>query len=94
MQLTDAEAGRIVEQLLARVPAEARTRGITIEAHALVAPSPATAILAAAERFTSAVICLGSRGNTGLSKLVLGSTAQGVVEASTRPVLVVRPQAP
>ena len=92
--LTGAQEGMILERLLSRVPAEARRRGCTIEAHALVGLNPVVAILTAAERFTSSVICLGSRGNTGLSKLVLGSTAQGVIEASTRPVLVARPQEP
>ncbi|MBS1152430.1 MAG: Universal stress protein, partial [Myxococcaceae bacterium] len=86
-----AEAERtIVERLMARVPREAQRRGLTVHAHVLVNSNPANAIVAAAERFTSAVICLGARAHPGLSK-VLGSTAQGVFAASQRPVLIVRP---
>ncbi len=87
---TAAEERKIIDQLMARVPAEMRSRGVLINAHALVAVRPADAIVAASERFSSSVICLGSRANTSLSKLVFGSTAQGVLDVSTRPVLVVR----
>ncbi len=92
--LTVAEEKEITQQLLARIPASVAARGLTIRAHALVGSNAAQSILAAAERLTSSVICLGSRANAGIAKLVLGSTAQGVFEASKRPVLIVRPPEP
>ena len=92
--LTAAAEAKIVEQLIARVPALARTRGVTIKAHALVNPNAAQAIVAAAERFGSAIIALGSRADAAVSKAVFGSTSQGVFDSSKRPVLIVRPQEP
>ena len=89
--LTAAEEQKIVEQLIQRLPADVRARGLTVTARALVSLSPAHAIVAAAERFSASAICLGSRGLGAISKLVLGSTAQGVFDASSRPVFVVRP---
>ena len=44
----------------------------------------------AAERFGADLICMGSRGRSGLTKVLLGSVAQGVMAQSKRPVLVLR----
>jgi nucleotide-binding universal stress UspA family protein len=43
-----------------------------------------------AERFGADVIVLGSQGRSALGRVVLGSVAQAVMAASTRPVFVVR----
>ena len=51
---------------------------------------PAMAICQAAERFGADLICMGSRGRSGLTKVLLGSVAQGVMAQSKRPVLVLR----
>ncbi len=83
---------QLIDRLLERLPPEARANKLNAVGHVLVGPNAAQAISAAAERFNSQVICLGSRGHSGLVKLMLGSTAQGVLEAvSSRPVMVVRP---
>lgn len=50
---------------------------------------PARLIAAAAERFGADVICVGSRGRSGLAKAFLGSVSQGLIVRSGRPVLVV-----
>jgi nucleotide-binding universal stress UspA family protein len=92
VQLSPEAERRIAEQLMARVPRETQTRGLVVNAHALVGLHPAQAIVAAAERYTSSVICLGSRVHAGLAKWVVGSTAQGVFASSNRPVLIVRTQ--
>jgi nucleotide-binding universal stress UspA family protein len=47
-------------------------------------------ICAAAERLGVDVVCIGSRGESGL-KALLGSVVAGVLRESARPVLVIRP---
>ena len=89
--LTADDEQKIVAQLIARIPHQARTRGGVVHAHALVSSNAGHAIAAAAERFGSSVICLGSRGASGLSKFVFGSTAQALFEVTRRPVLIVPP---
>jgi nucleotide-binding universal stress UspA family protein len=60
---------------------------VTIEV--LAGDEPAWLITAAAERFGADVICIGSRGRAGLTKAMLGSVSQGILLATTRPVLMV-----
>ena len=43
-----------------------------------------------ADREDIDLICVGTRGNTGFKKLLIGSTAQGVVTYAHCPVLVVK----
>jgi nucleotide-binding universal stress UspA family protein len=50
----------------------------------------AAGILAAAESPPAGLIVMGSRGNTGLKRLALGSVARNVVLAATTSVLVAR----
>jgi nucleotide-binding universal stress UspA family protein len=47
-------------------------------------------IVAVAERRGADLIVLGSRGRTGLRRLLLGSVARNVVSGSTASVLIVR----
>lgn len=51
---------------------------------------PARLIGAAAERFGADVICVGSRGRSGLARALLGSVSQGLLLRSRRPVLVIQ----
>ena len=50
---------------------------------------PARLITAAAERFDADVICVGARGRAALTKAIVGSVSQGILLATTRPVLMV-----
>jgi len=50
---------------------------------------PAHLIAAAAERFGADVICVGSRGRSGLARAILGSVSQGLIVRNGRPVLIV-----
>ena len=43
-----------------------------------------------ADREEVDLICIGTRGNTGFKKLLIGSTAQGVVTYAHCPVLVIK----
>ena len=60
---------------------------VTIEV--MTGDDPARLITAAAERFGADVICVGSRGRAALTKAMLGSVSQGILLATTRPVLMV-----
>lgn len=51
---------------------------------------PAALILARASALSAEMIVMGSRGRSGLSRLVLGSTAEKVIRKSETSVLVVR----
>ncbi len=73
------------------IPAEAVDRGITTDVRVLEGNQLASAICQCAERFGVDLICLGSHGRGGLSRLVLGSVASAVIARSHRPVTVVKP---
>jgi nucleotide-binding universal stress UspA family protein len=53
--------------------------------------NPIEEILRAARRAPADLIVLGAKGHSGLSIMLLGSVSQGVVQHSTLPVLIVRP---
>lgn len=50
----------------------------------------AGAICKAAERHGVDVICMGSRGRSGVARTLLGSTSDRVLKTTTRPVMVVK----
>ncbi|MBM4406813.1 MAG: universal stress protein, partial [Chloroflexi bacterium] len=52
----------------------------------------ATAILAAAEGSKGSFVAMTTRGRTGLTRTLLGSTADWVVRHGGTPVLLVRPK--
>jgi nucleotide-binding universal stress UspA family protein len=74
----------------------ARTRlsnalsALGVKADALVVrQSPVPGIVAAARDTATALVVVGTRGRTGLSRLALGSTAEGVMDLAPCSVLVV-----
>jgi nucleotide-binding universal stress UspA family protein len=75
--------------LLALVPAEAEARGVETRVE-VVEGAPAEAIRAAAERIGADVVCLATRGRSGLSRLLGGSVVQEVAASCARPLLLVR----
>lgn len=58
--------------------------------HEQIEGDPADMIAARAEALDAEMIVMGSRGRTGLARLVLGSTAEKVIRASHCSVLVAR----
>jgi nucleotide-binding universal stress UspA family protein len=52
--------------------------------------SPASAIVACAENLRAELVVVGSRGRTGLARMVLGSVAEGVIRNASCSVLAVR----
>jgi nucleotide-binding universal stress UspA family protein len=71
----------------------AREAGFEAEARVEAAPTPWQEIVAVAEELDASVIAIGSRGRTGLSKVLLGSVASAVAQHSRRSVLIVHPEA-
>jgi nucleotide-binding universal stress UspA family protein len=53
---------------------------------------PADEILAAAREWEADLIVIGTHGRSGISRLILGSTAESVVRYAACPVLVIKPQ--
>lgn len=78
----------ITQQLLALQPANI-SRAVT--AHVIRGDDPATAIAQTAARIGCDMICLASRGRSGLSRAVMGSVADQLLRTSRKPVLVLRP---
>ena len=55
-----------------------------------VAGSVADVILAQARKFRADVIVMGTHGHRGITRLLMGSSAEGVVRKASVPVLLVR----
>jgi nucleotide-binding universal stress UspA family protein len=79
------------KRLLARSEAKIRKARIKVDP-VLVGTlgGVADAILAQAKKWKADVIVLGTHGRRGVSRLVLGSDAEGVVSGARVPVLLVR----
>jgi nucleotide-binding universal stress UspA family protein len=74
--------------------AAARARaGVRVAAADLVEGDPADEILARAEREHADLIVMGTRGQGGLARAVLGSVADAVMRRAPCPVLLVPPEA-
>jgi nucleotide-binding universal stress UspA family protein len=71
----------------------AREAGFAAEARVEIAASPWQEIVAVADELDAGVIAIGSRGRTGLPKVLLGSVASAVAQHSGRSVLIVHPEA-
>lgn len=85
--LRDANAEH--ERIAAEAAARLRERGLNADAEARTG-DVATEILAAAERHRADLVVIGSRGRTGLARLLLGSVARNVLSGSSASVLIVR----
>jgi nucleotide-binding universal stress UspA family protein len=61
-----------------------------IETHIIISQSIVKSILDFAEEKNVDLIVVGTRGRSGIKKLLLGSTASGIVTYSSCPVIVVK----
>lgn len=61
-----------------------------IETHIIISQSTVKSILDFAEEKNVDLIVVGTRGRSGIKKLLLGSTASGIVTYSSCPVIVVK----
>jgi nucleotide-binding universal stress UspA family protein len=86
-----SEERKIVESYLHKVKEMARKAGVTAEAKIIEdQPSIVHAITETAQKEACDLIVIGTKGRTGIRKILLGSVASGVVTYSSCPVLVVR----
>lgn len=74
------------EERLEGIGSALRKRGLKVETMVRRGYAP-EAILAAADELDVDLIAMGTRGRTGLGRLVLGSTAERVVQCAPCPVL-------
>jgi nucleotide-binding universal stress UspA family protein len=87
---TDIETAKRERETLAHAVAS-RLEDAGRRAHAHVRVGDAAAgIIEEAESWNADLIALGSRGLTGLTRVVLGSVARNVLQGSDRSVLIVR----
>jgi nucleotide-binding universal stress UspA family protein len=84
-----AEAARRLESVAAAL----RERGVAVETRVEEAERPADAICAAVRGSLADFVAMASRGQRGIERALLGSTAEGVVRHSDVPVLLVTPAA-
>ena len=77
--------GRIATEYVEKL---ARASGVNIQTKVAIG-YPAEAILKSADESQMDAIVIGSKGRTGLSKILLGSVAEKVVRNSKIPVVVV-----
>ena len=77
-------------ELLQEAAATAAEKGVVAETALLAGPSPAEAIVAYGESHAADLVVVGSRGHGGVASALLGSVSLGVLQASKRPVLIVR----
>lgn len=80
------------EQLLAEAKTTCTQSGITVETE-LVEGDAVDEILRIADEHHVGLICMGTHGRTGLSRLFVGSVCEGVLRRSNVPVLATRPSA-
>jgi nucleotide-binding universal stress UspA family protein len=75
---------------LSRLAERLRAKGAVVDIHVL-SGKPAPMIVDMAVRGNYALIVMGSRGKSGLKRLLLGSVAEEVLRRSPLPVLIVHP---
>lgn len=83
---------RAAEAYLAHFVDDLRRLGLEAEARAVVGPIVGS-ILQVAVDVQADLIVMGTHRGTGISRALLGSVADAVVHESSRPVLLVRPEA-
>ena len=92
-RLADAELikqTKAVRKEFAKLEKTAQKSGVNINAKIIESPVITKAIVNFAKTKKFSLLIIGSQGRTGLDKIVLGSVANGVVNSSRIPVLVVK----
>jgi nucleotide-binding universal stress UspA family protein len=85
------EAKKQTEEWFSHVKSKAAKQGVKITAETIFnPPSVAESIINYASQQNADLIVIGTRGKSGLKRLVLGSVASAVVAHASCPVLVVR----
>ncbi len=77
---------------LADIESRLASEGIKVKTESVEGNRPADTIAEYAQKKGMDMIIIGTHGNTGLKKLMLGSVASGVLHQSNIPVLLIRPE--
>lgn len=85
------EAKRTAMEYLERVAARLRAGGIRVRTMVDDRP-PADAILHVAQREEAGLIVMSTHGRGGLGRMLMGSVAERVFHATSRPVMLVKPE--
>ena len=80
------------KKYLAKVASQLSSKGIKVKTKALEANRPADTITDYAQNNGMDLIVVATHGHTGLKKLIMGSVASGVLNSSSIPVLLIRPE--
>lgn len=83
-------AQKILEEARARASKGGRTAETALLEVSSFGPRPSEMIVAEAGRWPADLIVIGTHGRRGMNRLLLGSVADGVIRASTVPVLLIR----
>jgi nucleotide-binding universal stress UspA family protein len=80
------------QEILNSAVAAARDRGVSAESRLaeILTGRPAPTIVEEAEKYGADLIVIGTHGRRGISRLLLGSDATGVVSTGKMPVLLVK----
>jgi nucleotide-binding universal stress UspA family protein len=81
------------KKYLAKMEPRLSSEGVTVKKVSVEANRPADTITDYAKKNGMELIVMATHGHTGFKKLMLGSVASGVVNQSTVPVLLIRPEA-
>ncbi len=80
----------IAENRLLELADRLQEAGISVDWFYIPVGDPATEIARVAEKVGASLIIMGSRGNSVLKTVLLGSVAEGVLRKSRTPVIIVR----
>jgi nucleotide-binding universal stress UspA family protein len=80
------------KKYLAEIESRLRSKGIKVKTVSLEANGPAYAIADYAQKNGMELIVMSTHGYTGFKRLMLGSVASGVLNLSSVPVLLIRPE--
>ncbi|MEO7114147.1 MAG: universal stress protein [Polyangiaceae bacterium] len=82
----DSEVRKLIEENLKKALVRCEAKGETM----VVQGSAASAIVRCADELDAQLLVIGTRGRTGLTRLLLGSVAERVARTAACPVLAVR----
>ena len=80
------------KKYLGDIQSRLASEGIKVKTESLEGNRPADTITEYAQKKGMDMIIIGTHGNTGLKKLMVGSVAFGVLHQSHVPVLLIRPE--
>ncbi len=86
------ESREAAHRFLTRLAADAQRTGLEVS-RVLTVGDPVDQIVKVAEAESAGLIAMSTHGRSGVGRWVMGSVADAVVRRTTRPVLLVRPEA-